>query len=55
MKFKTSDKVYRIKDSKKKVYTIAYARGWSSYKHCHYYVLQEDPKMFWYEDQLEFI
>ena len=59
MKFKTGDKVYRKKDSKKKVYTVVLARGWSSKKQCHYYVLEDqngklDP-LFWYEYQLDFI
>ena len=59
MKFKTGDKVYRKKDSKKKVYTVVLARGWSIKKQCHYYVLEDqkgklDP-LFWYEDQLELI
>ena len=53
-KFKTDDKVYKIKDSKKKVFTIECIRGWSSKKQCCYYVLKEDHKCFWYEYQLDF-
>lgn len=54
-KFKAGDKVYRIKDSKKKVFTIECIRGWSRKKQCCYYVLKEDQRFFWYEYQLYFI